>query len=54
MPFVIVGTMPRGVISPIPLKSQAGRNPDWDFVIENSGSVKDLRERARELWEEIV
>lgn len=36
------------------LKSQAGRNPDADFIIDNSGDLETLRARAEELWREIV
>ncbi len=36
------------------LKSQAGRNPDYDFTIDNSENLKVLREKVGELWGEIV
>ncbi len=36
------------------LKSQQGRNPDFDFVIENDGDLKDLRARVEDLWERVV
>ncbi len=36
------------------LKSQAGRNPDSDFVIDNSGDLEMLRTRVEKLWREVV
>lgn len=33
------------------LKSQKGRNPDWEFVIENEGGVEGLRKEVEKLWE---
>ncbi len=34
------------------LKAQEGRNPDYDFVIDNSGGLEELRENVEELWEQ--
>ena len=36
------------------LESQEGRNPDYDFVIENSGDLEDLKEKVEELWAKVV
>ncbi len=36
------------------LESQIGRNPDSDFVIDNSGGLEMLRARVEKLWEKIV
>ena len=35
------------------LKSQEGRNPDWDFVIKNEGDLESLKADIEKLWEKI-
>ncbi len=32
------------------LKSQEGRNPDWDFVIDNSAGMEKLKAKVEEFW----
>lgn len=36
------------------LKAQEGRNPDWDFVIDNSGGLEGLRENVESFWRDTV